>query len=71
MKVKSKMACPIRQKDGSWKVVTKEYEEDIPDLGRHRMICNDCGFPSYPSCMEWCPVEASIIAKEKEKLTKS
>lgn len=48
--VKSHMACPVRQKDGSWKVVNKPYEEDIPDLGREELICNDCGHPSYPEC---------------------
>ena len=31
--VKSHMACPVKQKDGTWKVVLKDYEEDIPDLG--------------------------------------
>jgi len=71
VKVKSRMACPVRQKDGSWKVITKEFEEDIPDLGRHRLICNKCGFSSYPACKEWCPVEQSTLAKEKEKSTES
>ncbi len=53
--VKSKMACPVRQKDGTWKVVLKPYEEDIPDLGREEIICNKCGWPEYPKCkQEWC-----------------
>ena len=38
--VKSHMACPVKQKDGTWKVVLKDYEEDIPDLGREDLICN-------------------------------
>lgn len=42
MKVKSKMVCPVKKKDGNWTTVVKEFEEDIPDLGRHTMICNKC-----------------------------
>lgn len=57
MIVQSKMACPVKQKDGTWKVVVKHFEENIPDLGRHSLICNHCGEKSYPKCMEWCPME--------------
>lgn len=60
MRVKSKMADPVRQSDGSWKVVIREFEEDIPDLGRHSLMCNSCGFPGYPECREWCQVENGI-----------
>ena len=42
MKVKSKMSCPIRKEDGSWTTVIKEFEEEIPDKGRHSLICNKC-----------------------------
>ncbi len=59
VKVISKMSCPIRQKNGTWTTVIKEFEENIPDLGRHTMICNKCGEKSYPKCMEWCPMEKS------------
>lgn len=59
MKVKSKIANPIRQADGTWKVVIEEFEEDIPDLGRHSLICNKCGEKSYPECRKWCPMEKS------------
>lgn len=52
MKVKSKMVCPVRQKDGTWTTVIKEFEEDIPDLGREELICNKCGRPDYPKCKE-------------------
>lgn len=53
--VKSHMACPVKQKDGTWKVVLKDYEEDIPDLGREDLICNACGWTDYPNCKEtWC-----------------
>lgn len=57
MIVKSRMAVPVKQKNGSWKVVIKEFNEDIPDLGRHCLICNKCGLPSYPTCRTWCPVQ--------------
>lgn len=57
MIVKSKMAVPVKKRDGSWKVITKEFDEDIPDLGRHCLICNKCGRPSYPDCRTWCPVQ--------------
>ena len=52
VKVKSKMVCPVRQKDGTWTTVIKEFEEDIPDLGREELICNKCGRPDYPKCKE-------------------
>lgn len=60
MKVKSRMASPIKQNDGTWRVVVKEFEEDISDLGRHTMICNKCGEPSYPECRKRCPMEKNI-----------
>ncbi len=57
MKVKSRMSCPVKKEDGSWTTVIKEFEEDIPDLGRHSLMCNKCGEKSYPDCKEWCPIE--------------
>lgn len=54
--VKSKMASPVRQKDGTWKVILEDYEEDIPDLGREELICNKCGWSTYPECREWCKI---------------
>lgn len=56
MKVKCRVASPVRQKDGSWKVITEKVEEDIPDLGRVTMLCNKCGFKTCPKCMEFCSV---------------
>lgn len=50
MKVKSRMSCPVRRKDGTWTTVIREFEEDIPDLGRKELICNKCGRPDYPKC---------------------
>lgn len=52
--VKSRMACPVRQKDGTWKVIVKHFEEDIPDLGRETLMCNKCGFSAYPKCKSIC-----------------
>lgn len=51
MRVKSRMACPVK-KDGVWTTVIKEFEEDIPDLGREHLICNKCGWPDYPNCKQ-------------------
>ena len=47
MKVKSRMSCPVRRKDGTWTTVIREFEEDIPDLGREELICNKCGRPDF------------------------
>ena len=52
MKVKSRMSCPVRRKDGTWTTVIREFEEDIPDLGRKELICNKCGRPDYAKCKE-------------------
>lgn len=52
MRVKSKMVCPIQKEDGTWTTVIKEFEEDIPDLGREELICNKCGWSDYPKCKE-------------------
>ncbi len=63
MKVNSRMVCPVRQADGSWTTEVKEFEEEIPDLGRHSMICNKCGETSYPECRKWCPMEKEHESK--------
>lgn len=65
MKVKSKMACPVRERDGSWTTVVKHFEEDIPDLGREELICNKCGMKNYPECKKVCK------AWEQHKRSKS
>jgi hypothetical protein len=57
------MVCPVRQADGSWTTEVKEFEEEIPDLGRHSMICNKCGEKSYPECRKWCPMEKEHESK--------
>lgn len=48
--VKSRMASPVILEDGTHDVILEEFEEDIPDLGREELICNSCGWPSYPEC---------------------
>ncbi len=54
MKIKCNAFKPTKQKDGSWKVIVEEVEEDVPELGREHMMCNVCGFTAYPKCKEWC-----------------
>lgn len=56
MKVHSRMISPIKKSDGTWTTVIEEFEEDIPDLGRERPICNKCGWSTYPKCKEWCHI---------------
>lgn len=48
--VHSRMCCPTYQSNGKWTTIIKEFDEDIPDLGRDELICNKCGFPTYPEC---------------------
>ena len=54
MTVKTTVANPVKQKDGSWKVVAEEIEEEVPNLGREHLMCNFCGYGAYPECKEWC-----------------
>lgn len=63
MKVKFMAACPVKHPDGTWDVVTKEVEEDVPDKGRHHVICNKCPNDNYPECRKTCPVEKNYISK--------
>lgn len=65
MLVHSKMACPEKV-NGKWTIVVKEYDEEIPDLGRHEMMCNKCGNKSYPECCLTCPVEQGGIKREQK-----
>lgn len=57
MKVKTTVVRPIRQRDGSWKTVMEHIEEEIPDRGRHLIICNKCISETYPDCIAKCGVE--------------
>lgn len=66
MLVHSKMVCPVKQEDGTWTTVMKEFDEEIPDKGRHTLMCNACDWTSYPECMETCPVEQN----RRERLAK-
>lgn len=63
MLVHSRMSCPVKQKDGSWTTVIKEFDEEIPYLGRHSMYCNKCGDPHYPECAKRCPDARDYIRK--------
>lgn len=52
--VKSQIATPVKKKDGTWDVITEEFEEDIPDKGRGCLFCNACAYDGFPECREWC-----------------
>lgn len=50
MKMKVKVAEPVKRKDGTWDVIVKEIEEDVPDKGRGSYLCNKCSFDEFPEC---------------------
>ena len=54
-KVKSRFIRPVF-KNGKWTTVLEESEEYIPDLGREKVVCNVCGWSTYPECKEWCHI---------------
>lgn len=54
IKVKRIEARPVKQSDGSYKVITREVEVDMPNLGRHSFMCNMCQWPEYPKCRDTC-----------------
>lgn len=64
MKVKSKMVSPV-QRDGNWTTIIKEFEKDIPDLGREYLTCNKCGRSDYPKCKETVCTAWVYMSKEK------
>ena len=66
MRVTSHMIVPVK-KNGKWTTYIKEFEEDIPDLGRHCLMCNSCGNETYPECMKWCGVEKERVEREQKK----
>lgn len=66
MLVTSHMIVPVK-KNGKWTTYIKEFQEEIPDLGRHRMMCNKCGDKRYPDCRSWCLIEKDWIEREQKK----
>ena len=64
--IKGHYACPVQQSDGSWTVEKRPYEEDIPDLGRPELMCNHCGWPTYPKCKEWCDMWCTRTKNDKK-----
>lgn len=68
MIVRSKMATPVKQKDGTWKVVVEEFDEDIPDKGRGCLFCNACVQDNFPQCRENCI--AYLPADEQRRIMK-
>lgn len=65
MKVTKRLHCPVRQGDDSWDIVIREIEEDVPDKGRHHIICDKCPNDNYPECRKTCHIEKNIISKNK------
>lgn len=66
MQVTSHMIVPVK-KNGKWTTYIKEFQEEIPDLGRHRMMCNKCGDKRYPDCRSLCLIEKDWIEREQKK----
>ena len=66
MQVTSHMIVPVK-KNGKWTTYIKEFQEEIPDLGRHRMMCNKCVDKRYPDCRSGCLIEKDWIEREQKK----
>lgn len=67
MIVHSRMAEPVKV-NGKWTVVVKEFDEEIPDRGRHTLLCNKCEVTKdYPACRSWCPIEKGRIEREAKE----
>lgn len=66
MKIKTRVADPVKQPDGRWKVVIREIEEEVPPLGREELMCNFCGFGTYPECKSWCKAYLPQIPKSMQ-----
>lgn len=66
MIVKVNTATPVKQRDGSWKVVLKTTYEDVSDKGRGNLFCNACKKDYFPKCREHCT--AYLPADEQRKL---
>lgn len=69
MKVKCKAGVPIKRKDGSWEVVIKDTERDIPDKGRDHWMCNLCSRGDYPNCKRDCT--KYLPADEQRRINKA
>lgn len=54
MLVHVNVAEPYKKDDGSWDLKEYETNEEVPDLGRHDVLCNKCGWSTYPECKKWC-----------------
>lgn len=66
MRVKSRMAVPVKQRDDKWKAIVKEFEEDVPVLGRISLMYNACGVTSYPNSMRVCPIGKKYMMLETQ-----
>ncbi len=68
MKVQSSILKPVKQKDGSWKVVVEHFEEEVPFPERKDSLCQFCRltFEDYPHCVQDCPCLKSYKSAEKK-----
>lgn len=39
--------------------------------GRHKMVCNFCGFSAYPECREWCSKGGDEINPRRKAMKSS
>lgn len=70
MIVHSREAVPVKV-NGKWTVEVREFDEEIPDLGRHTLMCNACKVTNdYPACREWCPIEEGRLRRERNEALK-
>lgn len=67
MKVMMHGIIPVKQADGTWKVVEEEHEEEVPDLGREHLMCNMCKYNGYPECLSWCKAYLPQKAKSSSE----
>lgn len=68
MKVQSSIAKPVKQKDGSWKVVVEHFEEEVPFPERKELLCQFCRLTcaDYPRCVPDCACLKSYQSAEKK-----
>ena len=69
MKITVRCADPYQKPDGTWDLREYDREEEIPDLGRPDILCNKCGWSTYPECREWC--RNARLDREKEREQKA
>lgn len=62
--IKIKEAYPVKERDGTWTTIIKEYEKAYSDDQiRHCDLCTMCGYPDYPECTKTC--NNGVLAPDK------